>query len=119
MKSKPAIIAVLASIACTGLPLQAQPSEAEMMIRATSIGYLAATRCFLRQGIVTQEKADAMIVDYVTEEPKYRPGIIWGQTTTPGTEAVQAMAPYFNNGCQSLSIDPDEVGAIINPYISQ
>ena len=90
-----------------------------MMIRAQSVGYLAATRCFVREGIVTQEKADAMVVDYVTEQPKYRPGIIWAQTTTPGTEAVQAVAPYFNNGCQSLSIDNDEAGALIFPFITQ
>ena len=101
------------------MPLQAQPSEAEMNIRAEAIGYLAAMKCFVINGMLDQAAADGLVVEYVTEDPKSKPGVVWAQTTTAGNAAVQAILPHVNSDCQGLSIDNEKAGELVYPYIIQ
>ena len=119
MKYKLAIITALASIACSALPLQARPSEAEMNARSESVGYIAAMKCFLNKGLIDQATGDRLVVQFVTEEPQNKPGVVWVQTTTAGIAAVQALLPHFKPDCKSLTDGPRKIGEVLYPYIVQ
>ena len=67
MKSKLAIIAVLATIAITGVPLQAV--ETEITRRGYAIAGVVYAQCDVAKGLLTQEQADGTYRDSIKYYP--------------------------------------------------
>ena len=70
MKSKLTIVAALVSIACTGMPLQAE--ETEIMNRKYAIVGVVYTQCDVEKGLLTQEQADDALRDSIKYNPEKR-----------------------------------------------
>jgi len=116
MKSKLATIAVLASIACSGLPLQASPSLAELKARSKSAGFIATLQCHLNKGLISEARAQKILVKWLTDEPQYRDGAAWVKHTKAGNDAIQAVLPYFTADCKEV---PKNMGELLYPFLTQ
>ena len=97
MKSKLTIVAALVSIACTGMPLQAE--ETEIMNRKYAIVGVVYTQCDVEKGLLTQEQADDALRDSIKYNPEKKGAFEWATTSPYGKEAVQALMPYVDDDC--------------------
>ena len=111
--SKPTIITALATITCNGLPAQAS----EIPNTITMVGFLAAADCFVTNGHGTQEEADKITRDTLTDHPHLRPAYKWLTTTPNGNAALQATIPYLTPDCSSLTASEGEIREVIMPLI--
>ena len=97
MKSKLTIIATLASIACTGIPAQAE--SIEIGDKVSAIVFITVTECYVKIGKITQEQADEGLRDYPKDFPHHKSAFEWATTSRNGKAAARAITPYFGTDC--------------------
>ena len=111
--SMPTIIAALATITCTILPVQAS----DISNKITMVGFLAAAKCFVSSGHGTQEEADEITRETLNERPYLKPAYAWLTTTPNGNAAIQATIPYLTPDCSNLTASEGEIRELIMPFI--
>lgn len=87
MKLKLGIFTAVATIACTGLPVQAS----ELAYKQRMIGFLAAAQCFVSSGQGTQEAADQITRDLLNDYPYLLPAYEWVETSPNGKAATYLL----------------------------
>jgi len=97
MKSKLTTIAALASIACTGFPLQAQTQQ--MVNRLDIITIIAVAQCHINAGKITEEIRDELIVATFEEKPHLKPAYTWAINSSNARAAVEDLALKFGPNC--------------------
>ena len=115
MKSKLTIVAALVSIACTGMPLQAE--ETEIMNRKYAIVGVVYTQCDVEKGLLTQEQSDDALRDSIKYNPEKKGAFEWATTSPNGKEAVQALMPYVDDDCIISIATEEQFMELILPYI--
>ena len=115
MKSKLTIVAALVSIACTGMPLQAE--ETEIMNRKYAIVGVVYTQCDVEKGLLTQEQADDALRDSIKYNPEKKGAFEWATTSPNGKAAVQALMPYVDDDCIINIATEEQFMELILPYI--
>ena len=115
MKSKLTIVAALVSIACTGMPLQAE--ETEIMNRKYAIVGVVYTQCDVEKGLLTQEQADDALRDSIKYNPEKKGAFEWATTSPNCKEAVQALMPYVDDDCIINIATEEQFMELILPYM--
>ena len=115
MKSKLTIVAALVSIACTGMPLQAE--EIEIMNRKYAIVGVVYTQCDVEKGLLTQEQSDDALRDSIKYNPEKKGAFEWATTSPNGKAAVQALMPYVDDDCIINIATEEQFMELILPYI--
>ena len=99
MKSK--LIFVTAVVTITvGLAVKAEDTVIDN--RAELVGFLAAAQCYINNGLMTQEKSDALTRDYLNAKPALKSEFAWVQSSPDAKAAIQAILPYFTSDCKEL-----------------
>ena len=115
MKSKLPIIATLATIACTGAPLQAE--ETEVLDRLYAIVGVAHAQCYVEKGLFTQEQADGTYRDSIKYYPERKDAFEWATTSPNGKAAVQALMPYVDDDCIPNGVNDEQFKELVGPYL--
>ena len=115
MKAKLPIIAVLATITCTGMPLQAE--ETEIMRRGFAIVDFVYARCLLEKGLGTQEQLDDAQRETLKRYPENKAAFKWAKTSPNGKAAVQALMPYVDDDCNINIATHEQFMELILPYV--
>ena len=102
MKSKLPIISTLATIACTGVPLQAE--ETEITRRGYAIAGVVYAQCHVKKGLLTQEQADGTYRDNINYYPEKKSAFESATTSPNGKAAVQAVMAYADDDCNIKSL---------------
>ena len=115
MKVKLPIIAVLATIACTGMPLRAE--ETEITRRGYAIVDFVYARCWLEKGLATQEQLDDAQRETLKRYPEKKAAFKWAKTSPNGKAAVQALMTYVDDDCNINIATEEQFMELILPYM--
>ena len=115
MKSKLAIIALLAAFGCTGLPSKAIDENLENKL--TVVGILAGADCVVRNRGSDPEQVNKRIQGLIDENPHLKAAYIWVTTSDKAEEAVQALRPYHTSDCDDLTLSNEEANSLVAPYL--
>ena len=115
MKSKLTIIVALASIACTGLPLQAQSTQIKN--RTSIISTIAAVQCHVNEGIITEENGNEIINDIVQDSPHLKTAYLWAINSQNARAAVEGMASSLGADCNG-DVTEDVVRNVLLPNLN-
>ena len=111
MNSKLAIITALASVAFTGLPLQAQTTQ--MKNRTEIISSLAAAQCHINAGNITEERANEIMNEIVQERPHLKNAYLWALNSDNARAAVEGMTPTIGAECNSEITDEVVINVLL------
>ena len=114
MKSKLAIIVALTSIACIGIPLQAE--ETEITRRGYAIVDFVYARCWLEKGLATQEQLDDARRETLKRHPDKKAAFEWAKTSPNGKAAIHALMTYVDDNCDINITTDEQFMELIGPY---
>ena len=115
MKSKLVIITALASIASTGLPLQAQRTQT--MNRLEILSHITVAQCYINKGRATEERGDEILDETVQEFPYLKTAYQWAINSDNARAAVKAMVPYLGGNCTD-DVTGEVIENVLMPYLN-
>jgi len=116
MKSKLPIIATLASVVCTGLPLQAQ--QTQMQNRIEILGAITAAQCNVNAGVLTEDEANEALNMVITKDPYLETAYEWAVNSDNARIAVGGMLAYFDDDCKDNTLTEEILNKVLVPYLN-
>jgi len=114
MKSKLAVIAAMTSIACTGLPLQAQQTQEQNRIEMLAI--LTASQCYVNTGKYTEQRGNVILNQIIEEAPHLKNAYEWAVNSSNARAAIEAMLPYIGD-CIDDNVTEEIIENVLVPYL--
>ena len=117
MKRRLTIIAALASIACTGLPLQAH--QKEVFDRSHVLAVMTVVQCWVKLGRITEEKGNEFLQKHTQEDiPHAKAAYEWAQNpdNDNARAAVEVLLPYLGADCEGAMSNEDLI-KLLQPYL--
>ena len=115
MKSKLAVIAAMTSIACTGLPLQAQQTQEQNRIEILAI--LTASQCYVNTGKYTEQRGNEILNQIIEEAPHLKNAYEWAVNSSNARAAIEAMLPYIDGDCNDDNVTEEIIENVLVPYL--
>tara|TARA_B100000073_G_scaffold51403_1_gene37849 strand:+ start:53 stop:403 length:351 start_codon:yes stop_codon:yes gene_type:complete len=115
MKSKLIILAAMASVACTCLPLQAQQTQKQNRIEMLAI--LTASQCYVNTEKYTEERGTEILNQIIHDAPQLKAAYEWAMSSSNARAAVEAMLPYIDADCRDDNVTEEIIEKVLVPYL--